>query len=418
MRFVLSAIMVVVVSLLAYGQQRPPTLDLQQLIGEALKNNPEIQVSLSEVDAAHARVGQAGTLDDPELAYMREEIPGFRFNEAMYSRVELAQSFRFPSKLSRETKIAEINAEHSHHDLYEKELEIIARLKAAYYGLWFVQQSITLNRENVRLLQQFVKIAKTKFGAGDASLQDVLKANVELAKLENEGTMLQQQELSAKAMLSAILNRRQDDTLGVAALPDSLTAGAPLDTLQEIALRSRPMLLHDSLAVEESRVMLSLSQREYLPDFRVGLEFVTVPVGDFRGWGFRAGITLPFAPWVIGKAASRVEEATATISKSSATLNASRNMVLSNVRDLYFKSQSMKRLLDSYRTVILPQAQQSLKASMTAYQNGRSDFLMLIDAFRTLVELSMESLMVRMQFEQSVSDLERQVGVPDIVSHK
>jgi outer membrane protein TolC len=68
--------------------------------------------------------------------------------------------------------------------------------------------------------------------------------------------------------------------------------------------------------------------------------------------------------------------------------------------------------------VILPQAQQSLKASITAYQNGRTDFLMLFDAYRTLVELSMESLMVRMQFEQAVAELERQVGVPDIVSMK
>jgi outer membrane protein TolC len=74
-------------------------------------------------------------------------------------------------------------------------------------------------------------------------------------------------------------------------------------------------------------------------------------------------------------------------------------MVLSNVKDMYFKVQSSKQQIESYITVILPQARQSLKASITAYQNARTDFLMLIDAYRTLVELSMESLMVRMQFD-------------------
>lgn len=415
MRFIPMLLVCVLVSTPGYSQQQIVTLELRQLVGEALRNNPEIQASLHQADAAHARVGQAGTLDDPALTYMREEMPGFRWNQSEMQRIELMQMIRFPSKLSKQNELAEIQAEHSHHEHYEKVLEVLAKLKSGYFELWFVQQSLALNQDNARLLQQFVSIAKTKFGVGDAALQEVLKANVELAKLENQGTVLQQQEQSAKAMLMAILNRQPNDTLGAAALSDSVVFRATLDTLQQLALQSRPMLLHDSLAVEESRAMLSLSKREYLPDIKLGIQYVTVPIGDFRGWSISAGITLPFAPWTLGKASSRVEEATATISKSSATLNASRNMVLSNVKDLYFKAQSARRQLDSYRTVILPQARQSLQASMTAYQNGRTDFLMLVDAYRTLVELSMESIMVRMQFEQAVSELERQVGVPDFV---
>ena len=417
MRSISILMLYALVPLFGLGQQQPtgPILLLNDLVAEALRNNPEILASLHQVDAVHAKVGQAGSLDDPELTYMREEMPGFRWNEASMQKIELMQMFRFPSKLSKETEIAEINAEHSHHEHYEKELEIVARLKSAYYELWFVQQSLALNQENVRLLQQFVSIAKTKFGVGDASLQDVLKANVELAKLENQETMFQQQEQSAKSMLISILNRQPNDTLGVASLTDSVVFTLSLDTLRQLALRSRPMLLHDSLAVEESRAMLSLSKSEYLPDLKLGVQYVTAPMGDFRGWSIIAGISLPFAPWTLAKANSRVEEATATISKSSATFNASRNMVLSNVGDLYYRAQSAKQQINSYRTTILPQARQSLKASITAYQNGRTDFLMLIDAYRMLVEFSMESLMVRMQCEQAVSELERQVGVPSIV---
>jgi outer membrane protein TolC len=342
MRFISTWLLFLLVSGAVHGQQTI-TLNLRQLVDEALRNNPEIRASLHQADAAHAKVGQAGTLDVPELTYMREEMPGFRWNEASMQKIELMQMFRFPSKLSKEMEIAEINAEHSHHEHYEKELEIITRLKSAYYELWFVQQSRALNQENSRLLQQFVSIAKTKFGVGDASLQDVLKANVELAKLENQGTVLQQQEQSVKAMLIAILNRQLNDSLGIAALPDSLVFTRSLDTLQQLALGARPMLLHDSLMVEESRAMLSLSRREYLPDLKLGIQYVTAPMGDFRGWSIVAGVSLPFAPWTLGKANSRVDEATATVSKSSATLNASRNMVLSNVKDLYYKVQSAKR---------------------------------------------------------------------------
>lgn len=191
MRFISMWMLLLLVSRGAYGQQQTITLDLHQLVDEVLRNNPEIHASLHQVDAVHAKVGQAGALDDPQLTYMREEMPGFRWNEASMQKIELMQMFRFPSKLSKETEIAEISVEHSHHEHYEKELEIITRLKSAYYELWFVQQSRALNQENSRLLQQFLSIAKTKFGVGDASLQDVLKANVELAKLENQEAVLQ-----------------------------------------------------------------------------------------------------------------------------------------------------------------------------------------------------------------------------------
>ncbi len=402
-----------------FGQQKmpgTPVVDLRQLIDEALQNNPEIHAARRKADAAHAKSAQSGLLDNPELTYMREEMPGFRWSQSEMQKIGFMQTVRFPSKLSSESEIAAFNAEHAHHNSREKELEVIAKLKSVYYELWFLQQSIALNKENARLMRQFVAIAKTKFGVGDASLQDVLKANVELSSIENQGSVLHQQEKSAQAMLVALLNRQHGDTLGIVVLSDSVEWRIAIESIERQALRSRPMLMHDSLTVEENRSMLSLAKNEYLPDFRIGVEYVTVPVGDFRGWSVSAGITLPFAPWTIGRAASKVEEASADVDASRATLRASRAMVLSNVRDLYFKAESAKRRFDMYRTAILPQARQSLNASLTAYQNGNTDFLMVIDAYRVFAELSSESLMSRTQFEQTVAELEREVGVKEIVS--
>ena len=393
-------------------------MDLRDLVAEALYNNPEINAAVHQMSVMEARVAQAGALDDPELEYMREEMPGFKWPDAMYSRLELTQMFRFPSKLSKQTELAQIEAEHAHHDHLEKMNEVLASLKSSYYELWFVQQSIQLTQENARLLRQFTNVAQTKYGVGEVPQQDVLKAYVELAKIDNQLIDLRQRELGAKAMLMATLNRQSKDTLGVATLPDNIQFTPTLDTLQALALEYRPMLLHDSLSVEESRMRLSLARKEFLPDFKLGLQYVTVPIGDFRGWSVRAGITLPFAPWTLGKANARVEEASASISRSKDQYTASRNMVASSIREFYFKAQASKRQIETYRTSILPQARQSLNASLTAYQNGRTDFLMLIDAYRTLVDLQMESLMTRMQFEQAVAELERAVGIDGIATLK
>ena len=392
----------------------PTVITVDFLIYEALMNNPEILAGLYQMDVMEAKVSQVGALDDPELRYMREGLPGFRWNEAMYSNIELMQMLRFPTKLATQSKLAEIRAEHAHHDHLEKINEVLARLKAAYYELWFVQQNIVLIRENTRLMKQFAEIARTKYSVGESSQQDVLKAQVELSMLSNQLISLRQQELSAKAMLMAILNRAPNDTLGFAIIPEEMISPAPLDSLLHFALLNRSMLKHDSLMISESSTELSLAKQEYIPDFKFGLEYVTGSVDNFRGWTVTAGITLPFAPWTLGKANARVEEASAAIKRSEAQYNASRNMVFSNVKDFYYKTEAGKRQLDTYRMSILPQARQSLSASQAAYQTGKTDFLMLIDSYRTLVDLTVEYFMVRMQYEQTTAELERAVGAHNI----
>ena len=166
--------------------------------------------------------------------------------------------------------------------------------------------------------------------------------------------------------------------------------------------------------IDESKTMLSMAKQEYLPDFKFGIERITEPMGPFTGWSVSAGITLPFAPWTLGKASARVDEANAAIVRSHAFYSATRNMVITNIKDLYYKASGTKQQLDIYNSAILPQAKQSVQASLTDYQTGRTDFLMLIDAYRTLVSLSKEYFMTRMRYEQTIAELEREVGTQNL----
>jgi outer membrane protein TolC len=233
-------------------------------------------------------------------------------------------------------------------------------------------------------------------------------------RLENRAIVLRQQEIGAKAMMMAILNRRGDDTIGVALMYEAITTAPSLDALYQFALRTRPMLLHDSLSVEEGRTMVSLSRQGYLPDIRLGIQYVTTPLHDFRGWSVSAGMTLPFAPWSLSRTGARVEEAEASFQRSTAKLAASRAMVMSRIHEIHSRILSLMSRVRTYRDVILPQAELSAKTTLASYRTGKSDFLMMMDSFRTKVELEMESLSLRMQLEQAVALLEQQVGIHSI----
>lgn len=406
--------------MITFGQQdsvvipEPAVVDLQFLITEALVNNPEIQAALQDMSIRESRVAQESALSDPELRFMQEAMPDFHFNEAMYSRLDLMQTIPFPSKLGLQSHIAELESDHAHHDHLEKMNAVIRNLKIAYDELWLAQQQIILEHENERLMKQYLAIAQIKYGNAQSSQQDVLKAQIELSMIENDIVTFRQKELSAKAMLASLLNRQPNDTLGYAVIPEEVIFNSGIDTLITIALQNRPMLVHDSLVIDESQTMYSLATQQYLPDFTFGLEHITSPLTGFHGWSVSVGMTLPFAPWTLGKSNARVEEATASIHKSQDLYASERNMVTGNIKNLFYKVSAAKQQLGTYASSILPQAQEALQTSLVSYQTGRTDFLMLLDAYRSRVSLINEYFMTRMQFEQTIAELEFEVGTQNI----
>lgn len=398
-----------------FSQTSSPTVTRSDdLVAEAMKNNPEIRAAFAQVDVMRARISQAGTLDDPELKLMREGMPDFKYNEAMYSRLELMQMIQFPTKLGTQKDLASIQTKSAQNEQIEKINEVLSKLKSIYVELWFIQQSIALAQENSQLMKQFLSVAQTKYTTGQVPLQDILKAQIEITMIENELISLRQKELSMKAMLMSLLNRDSKDTISATVMPSEVSFALNLDSLLSFALHNRPMIVKDSLMVDESKTMLSMAKQEYLPDFKFGIERMTEPMGSFTGWSVSAGITLPFAPWTLGKASARVDEANAAIIRSNASYTSTQNMVVSSIKDLFYRAEATKEQLDKYNSSILPQAKQSVQASLTAYQTETTDFLMLIDAYRTLVNLSKEYFMTRMQFEQNVAELEREVGTQNL----
>jgi cobalt-zinc-cadmium efflux system outer membrane protein len=397
----------------AYGQQ---TEKLRALISETMTNNPEISAAIYTMWSAQEKVPQASSLDDPELIFKLMEIPGTNFNQAMYANVELMQMIRFPSKLSTQRMIAETRAEHAHHDHIEKVNEVLLRLKTTYAMLRYSRAVLDLNRTNQGLLEQVLTAATTQYSVGQASQQDVLKSNIELAKLKAEEETLKQEVTSSESMLRAILNRPSDKPIGILVDDGPKRVAFGVDDLVRYAFVNRPMLVHDSLNVYESNLALDLMKQEYLPDFKVSLEYVRMPVAGENRWSVSAGLTLPFAPWTLSKASSRVQEASADRSMLESTFEASKRMVEAQIRNSYAKVRAIETQTNTYDKTILPQTDQSLKTVLQEYQTNQTSFLMLLDSYRMYQETKMEAAMLRMKYDEAVAALENNVGVTDINS--
>jgi cobalt-zinc-cadmium efflux system outer membrane protein len=397
------------------GDTVSPSLKLDDALREAIEHNPAILASVSEVHRSRARSGRASSLVDPELTYMREEMPGFRFHAAMMERIEFMQMIRFPSKLSTQGSLAGIQVDRAIQRHRQTVIDMLTKVSLGFYGLWDTQQNILLNRDHEMLIRQFIRIAQQKYAVNMATQSEVLMAQVELARLINEQTILRGSEEGEKRRLMALLDRPPDDTLGTVLLPDTVDEVPSLDSLLGRAVSFHPSLLNDSLSVLEEQTRLALSRQEYIPDLRLGVQYKRFPQRGTDGWGVAVGITLPFAPWTLGSAASRVEEARAGVEQSEQVLSGTRNDILAEVRDLYASVQAARDQLRMYESDILPQGTQALRATLSEYQTNNADFLRLIDAYRTLVSLNRDRTAARTRFERLRSELERAVGGTHLV---
>jgi outer membrane protein TolC len=405
-------ILTVFLAVAAHGQK---TESLNSLINEALMNNPEVAASMHTMMAMQEKIPQASSLDDPQLNFKLMEIPGTNFGQAMYANVELMQMIRFPTKLSTQRRIAETRAEHAHHDHLEKMLDVVAQLKMSYADLRYARRALDVNRNNQRFLEQVVTTATTQYSVGKASQQDVLKSTIELAKLRAQEEYVKQQAAGTESMMRAILNRPNGAPIGP--LEDNpfepVTANA--EDLVAYALANRPMLVHDSLNVYESGLNLDLMRQEYLPDFNFSLEYVRMPAAKEDRWSVSAGISLPFAPWTLSKASSRVQEATEDRLSLTSTFEGSKRMVEAQIKDSYSKVRAFESEMKAYQKTILPQIDQSLQSELRGYQTNQSSFLMLLDSYRMYQDAQMEAAMARMKYEQAIASLERAAGITDFV---
>lgn len=367
---------------------------------EALRNNPSIQSARSRYESAMAKIPQAGSLEDPWVTYDYDQIMGKGQDSIIFS-----QEIPFPTKLALKRKIATTQAKCIYEEYKGKEREVLAKVRSTYAELYLAYRMIEINNENKALLGQLADTAGARYSLGKTGQQDALRAQVELAKINNNLVIWEQKRQISQAMLSILLNRSPDEDLGEPQLNVSIDTIPPVEELYSVAKDNRPELKAMRYLVDKARDSLALSRQEYLPDFMFSYEDML----NSDDWTGMIGISVPI--WFWQKQDYMVKEMSAELKMAEADYKNMENMVLFEIKDAYTKVVTNKRLKELYETSFIPQAEQSLKSALTGYESGTIDFLSLLDSQRMLLDIKMQYYEILVNLEISIAELERVVGV-------
>jgi len=381
---------------------------LKVLVQEATERNPEIQAAWHAVQGKCARIPQAGAWPDPKLSvsYGGNVLPPFTLmagDPSSARQVMAEQEIPYPGKTRLRTEIASRDADAEALAYEAVGRRIVAEVKQAYFDLWLTDQSLSTLRKDRELLEKFEKIAEIRYSVGKAAQQDIFKAQVELTRLIERQTVLEQSRQTLQAQLNSLRNLPADEPLGTPAELKVSNLGTSLEELQAAAQANYPALKQQRTMVAEKRLSVDLAKREVRPDFSVGYTYMQRDrLPDM--YGITLSTSLPLF---------RHRKQDRAIAEAAANLESSRQMEANEVTLLRYRVkqeflgvQASEQLLKIYSQGIVPQSSLALESSISSYETGAVDFLNVLSNFTTVLDYELSTKQQTANHEKALARLE------------
>ncbi|MDH4101722.1 MAG: TolC family protein [Nitrospirota bacterium] len=392
--------------LLCQTKAHSADLALNELIKEALANNPGLNSTRAFARAKKAAIANRSAYDDPVLKIERGDIPFSNIKESMFMRYTISQNIPFPGKLDLEEQIAEKGAIGATEELRAKELELIEAVSNAYYEYSFAKSAIDETEGIKSAIEHMARIAKTRYGIGAISQQEVIKAQTEALMIASDLIALNANLLTASARLKSLLGRDQSVALDAPAPIPSETYAIKTDELVSEAIGNSPEVLMYRARSEAGTLEGKLANKSYYPDMMVGVA-PTQRNGRFDSYDVMLQFKIPLSPW---KYSSITNEAASMEAVARNRLYAIRLDKARELKELAGQSIALASQIELYKTGILPQARFSFDSALKNYGSGKGDFLNLLDAERDLKKVKIAYLMTLLEYRKKIAALERASG--------
>ena len=360
---------------------------LDAIVAEALANAPETAAARAEVEAAQFRVVPARTLADPMVsATYQNDGRGFSLGsaEGSFAGVMASQSIPWPGKLHLAGKIAESEAREIERGMSARTaLTLEARVRNAWYDLVLARAIDRILEDRRNAATQIEASVRERYAAGLAVQQDVLRAQVELARLDEQKAEQAAIVTSRVAELNRLAGAPQDRAITTPdQLPDDSTLPA-LDELIAAAAARSPELAASREGIETWKIRAELAKKNFLPDFSVNAG--SMYRGGFEMgpmWQVGVGVSLPV--WIERRQQNQLAEAQAIVRGRTAESDAVARELELRTRERVAQLDAALRIAALYRDKVLPLDDVSLESALASYRAGKVPFISVLDALNTL----------------------------------
>ncbi len=386
-------------------------------VDTAFANNPSLASMQERIRAKENAAVVAGALDDPKLRFGISNVPvrswSFREEDMTGKEIGLSQMFPYPGKRKLRTEVVSREKEQTEFDLQEMRNMLRSEIKMAYAELAFVRRQSDVVRGSQAVMRETIAVSREMYTVGKTVQSDVLRAQVELGRMQDMLLTLENREKVLSIRLNTLAALSPDRA--VPPLEDLPEFRSPLrpEELVEIYKGERPARKALQARVDRGEAAVALAKKEYYPDFEVGVSYMQrddMPDGTRRPDMFSSMVEMNLPIWRKEKLAPAVREMEAEKRMAVRELENLDLETSNRVGNTVATVENRAELAALYRTTLIPQAEQTFQANVEAYQVGTIDFPTLVDAIIAVLNFRRDYLGMLMDQYVTKAQLEAAVG--------
>ena len=372
--------------LIASSASAGSTDDPSTLAEVAVNTNPAIKSVEKQIASLRHKAVAAVRWSDPVFAVEYSNLPwnSWALGDSPMSGVQfkVQQKLTLPGKNDRRSETARKEAEVKGWELLEKKNQLKALVKRTYWNLALVRQLRTINERHIILVDQLLAAVRAKYQVGKVGQHDLLSLEVLKKRLEDDLGDFDQKERELLAAINAALHREATTTVTT---PDELpvtTTTKPLSALIQLAEKYRPNLKQARASSKWKRLAAEQAKYERWPDITVWAGYrIRTPAGADPGTDFfNVGLAVPLPFDYTGHAKAMQEQHLASAAAADESYRAALDEIRASLESSLASWQRATRKVGNYESNIIPGADQTLKATLAAYQTDRADFASLYQA--------------------------------------
>ncbi len=342
----------------------------------AAENNPGLQAKYLEYEAALQKVPQVNTLADPTLSFGYFISPVETRVGPQQARLSLTQMFPWFGTLKAQGDAAALMAEAKFQSFIDARNKLYFQVASAYYPIYELNDWINIEQENISILKSYKTIATRKFENGTGSMVDVLRVDIMLKDAETNLSILMEKEKPLVTVFNKFLNRPENERVTIA---DSLkTESLQGNFRKDSLITENPILTALDLKVKASKAAAVAAQKQGLPKFGLGLDYVMVGKRtDITMSDNGKDVVMPMVSVTIpifrGKYNASVKEAELMQKSYAFQKDEMKNMLISDYEMVWFDIQRQRQLLSLYEQQT-ETSRQSLNLLLASYGNSGKEF--------------------------------------------
>jgi outer membrane protein TolC len=359
------------------GQTLPSPIGLSDVVRLAAERRDEIEAARARTRAGEARPAIVSALADPMISPSLDHLP-FMLGGANWS-VTIEQQFPLSGIRQHRRASAIADVDRFRAETNRTTLDVTVQAANAFLMLMERRRTAGLVAEQLTFAREVVAAANARYASGTAPQSDVLRAEVEVARLEALTRSLVGEVRGAEAMLNASLALETDQPVPPL-VPLALAQPVPPWPAIKSALTSRPELVVGRAEIARANADVEVMRDMFKPmaTIRTGPAYTMT---DGNGWMAMVGVSLPI--WR-GKLRAGVAEAEAMRAMSEADLRAMTRMIEGDAAAAVSQVQAARDRQIAINTDVLPRARMAINPAVAGYTSGQLPLVSVIEAVQAL----------------------------------